>query len=110
SLRRTRCFNGAVARTRRRRITIDASNRLEMAKLQWSRRANATETIADKFEEAREQVLQWSRRANATETAWALLYGGKDVELQWSRRANATETDRVRAAAEDAACASMEPS
>src|SRR5690606_17517876 len=41
---------------------------------------------------APERMLQWSRRANATETL-----GGFETEvqangLQWSRRANATET------------------
>src|SRR5690606_16842115 len=91
--------------------------RAESRALQWSRRANATETDRRARQAVVGRRLQWSRRANATETLptwrdpagnlWAsmepsrerdgdellfLTYYETYGELQWSRRANATET------------------
>src|SRR5690554_3757909 len=64
-------------------------------KLQWSRRANATETRFGPFSAQAEHGLQWSRRANATETPSTVSSSRSPTpRLQWSRRANATETPR----------------
>src|SRR5690554_5949308 len=82
-------------------------------RLQWSRRANATETFASSFRsratscgfngavartrrrlefpgvnDAYVQELQWSRRANATETWRGSSPTCGWSPLQWSRRAN----------------------
>src|SRR5690606_26651353 len=61
---RSRCFNGAVARTRRRHEKVaDENTRFDW--LQWSRRANATETRgSQRHLLALRGMLQWSRRAN----------------------------------------------
>src|SRR5690606_18910523 len=114
---RATTFNGAVARTRRRLLKSTArwsiteqpsmepsrerdgdegatlADETRDAYLQWSRRANATETIlGDAVGKAWDYFLQWSRRANATETASGGLTRKSSGFLQWSRRANATET------------------
>src|SRR5690554_4449276 len=60
-------FNGAVARTRRRQPGLGLPIRAQIP-LQWSRRANATETVRAGSEQVIIFTLQWSRRANATET------------------------------------------
>src|SRR5690606_21376299 len=85
--------------------------------LQWSRRANATETVILGNETTGLPRLQWSRRANATDASGSGRLGAARLDasmepsrerdgdgsvlslthnaavvLQWSRRANATET------------------
>src|SRR5690606_29469647 len=110
-----RSLNGAVARTRRRpdclgrgptsfdRASMEPSRERDgdtardvppprHQELQWSRRANATETRLPSRDGDGGAGLQWSRRANATETGDDCPKCGGTGMLQWSRRANATET------------------
>src|SRR5690606_1681976 len=85
-------FNGAVARTRRRRAELGEGVSTD-GLLQWSRRANATETEDFRVNPPDAEQLQWSRRANATETCRRRGWRQRpELWLQWSRRANATET------------------
>src|SRR5690606_41019972 len=86
-----RRFNGAVARTRRRLFSWSLTAENEV-KLQWSRRANATETATrrggrDPARSCNGAVARTRRRPS---TPPGRSTPGR--RLQWSRRANATET------------------
>src|SRR5690606_25605400 len=49
--------------------TLRGARNIDSSGLQWSRRANATETLAFLTVLLSLLLLQWSRRANATETS-----------------------------------------
>src|SRR5690554_4653348 len=66
--------------------------------------------LPELFADIGEIALQWSRRANATETLLLRSLSPYSLLLQWSRRANATETQPIPYLLGDRLLASMEPS
>ncbi len=85
-------FNGAVARTRRSEFIGIGPRTLVTASMEPSRERDGV--LVRALVEPIEVRLQWSRRANATECLFATSSRSHLRLLQWSRRANATECFR----------------
>ena len=108
-LPRPRRFNGAAARTRRRASGTVPRVRCRPAASMGPPRERDGENEADKLQKLTGMRLQWGRRANATERGLRDPCPRRNSTLQWGRRANATESGEPFVSAARARSASMGP-